>query len=242
MEEGSRKFTAFSTPWSLLEWVRVPYGIQNAPPAFQRFINNCLAGLRDRICIAYLDDVLVYSKSFHEHVVNLRKVFRCLGAKGVKLNPNKCVFFKREIKYLGRLISEAGYRPDPENSEALEKCKEPGKNVGELRALLGFLGYYRTYVKDFSRKLKSVYDLLQSKEGEKQMNSKTKIDVTPEHQKAINDVLDYLRSPEVIAYPDFELPFVVHCDASETGLGAVLYQRKFSLANLISSGEKLFPS
>ena len=234
IEEESRKFTAFSTPWSLLEWVRIPYGITNAPPAFQRFINNCLAGLRDDICMAYLDDILVYSKSFNEHIVNIRKVFRCLGAKGVKLNPKKCVFFKREVKYLGRLISEAGYRPDPENTEALEKCKEPIETVGELRALLGFLGYYRTYIKDFSRKLKPVYDLLQTKEGSKKMNSKTKVEWTAEHQKAINDVIDYLRSPEVIAYPDYELPFVVHCDASELGLGAVLYQRKDDKLRIVS--------
>ena len=134
----------------MYEWCRLPYGITNAPPAFQRFINDTLYGLRDKVCIAYLDDVLVYSKTFLEHKINLRKVLRCLAAKGIKLNLKKCVFFKREVRYLGRLISEEGYRPDPENTKALDRCKEPPKNVGELRTLLGFLGYYRTYVKDFS--------------------------------------------------------------------------------------------
>ena len=226
MHEDSRKFTAFSTPWSLLEWIRIPYGITNAPPAFQRFINNCLYGLRDKVCMAYLDDVLVFSKTFSEHIVNLRKVLRCLAAKGVKLNLGKCVVFKREVRYLGRLISEEGYRPDPENTKALDRCKEQPKNVGELRTLLGFLGYYRTYIKDFSRKLKDVYELLKLKEGQKQLNPKAKIEWTAKHQMAIEDVVDYLKSPEVISFPDWESPFVVHCDASNDGLGAVLYQKK----------------
>ena len=170
IHEDSRKVTAFSTPCSLYEWIRIPYGITNAPPAFQRFINNCLYSLRDNICVSYLDDILVYSKTFEGQVENLKKVLRCLQRKGVKLNGGKCYLFKREARYLGRLISEKGYRPDPENTDALDKCKVPPTDIGQLRSLLGFLGYYRTYIKDFSRKLKPVYDLLQvnsDKNGEK---------------------------------------------------------------------------
>ena len=95
IHEDSRKVTAFSTPWSLYEWIRIPYGITNAPPGFQRFINNCLYSLRDKICISYLDDILVYSKSFEGQVENLKKVGRCLKRKGVKLNVGKCYLFKK---------------------------------------------------------------------------------------------------------------------------------------------------
>ena len=116
IHEGSRAFTAFSTPWSLYEWIRIPYGITNAPPGFQRFINNCLQNLMAKVCMAYLDDVLVYSKTFEGHVENLRRVLQCLRKKGVKLNLGKCNLFKREVKYLGRLISECGYRPDPKDT------------------------------------------------------------------------------------------------------------------------------
>lgn len=161
IHETSQKCTAFSTPWSLHEWIRIPYGIMNAPAGFQRFINNCLFHLRDKICTAYLDDILVYSKTFEEHIRNVQKVLQCLRNKGVKLNPGKCALFKKEIRYLGRLVSENGYRPDPQDIMALDKCKIPPKTIGNLRSLIGLLGYYRTYIKDFSRKLKPIYNLLQ---------------------------------------------------------------------------------
>ena len=105
------------------------------------------------MCAAYLDDILVFSRTFEEHVENLQKVLRSLQEKGVKLNVKKCNFFKKEIRYLGRLVSKDGYRPDPEDTKALDKCKVPPTNVGKLRSLLGFLGYYRTYIQDFSRKV-----------------------------------------------------------------------------------------
>ena len=122
IHENSHKYTAFSTPWSLHEWIRIPYGIMNAPAGFQRFINNCLSQLRDKVCTAYLDDILVYSKTF---VQNVRKALQCLRKKGVKLNPGKCNLFKKEIRYLCRLVSEKGYRPDPEDLKAIDKCKVP---------------------------------------------------------------------------------------------------------------------
>ena len=235
--EESRKYTGFSSPWSLYEWIRIPYGLTNAPPCFQRYINECLYNLRDRICVAYLDDILIYGRTFAEHCENVKKVFNCLQSKGIKLNPKKCHFFKKEVRYLGRLVSKEGYRPDPENSEALNACKTPPKTVGDLRSLLGFLGYYRNFVKDFSRKLKPVYELLKKEEGQKGskfISRKQQIVWTLENQKIVEDVVKYLQSPEVIAFPDFSIPFMVHCDASQSGLGAVLYQKQQDKVRVIS--------
>ena len=97
ISESSRKYTAFSTPWNLYEWIRIPYGIMNAPAGFQRYINGCLIGLRDKVCAAYLDDILTYSDEFLQHVADVRAVLRRLKTKGIKLNPDKCVFFRKEI-------------------------------------------------------------------------------------------------------------------------------------------------
>ena len=233
----SRKYTAFSTPWSLYEWVRIPYGLTNAPPCFQRFMNDCLYNLRDKICVAYLDDILIYGKTWKEHEENLKTVLRCLRKKGVKLNPKKCDFFKKEVRYLGRLISGEGYRPDPENTSALNVSRNAPKTVGKLRSLLGFIGYFRNFVKDFSRKLKPVYDLLKIEEGQsikKHLDSKREIKWLPEHQQIVDNVIDSLQSPEVIAFPDFNEPFILHCDASQLGLGGVLYQNQSGKLRVIS--------
>ena len=94
ISEESRKLTAFSSPWSLYEWIRIPYGLMNAPPCFQRYINECLYNLKDKICVAYLDDILIFGKSFSEHCENVIKVLKCLKSQGIKLNPKKCIFFK----------------------------------------------------------------------------------------------------------------------------------------------------
>ena len=104
-----RRYTAFATPWSLYEWLRIPFGLKGAPAAFQRYICRVLTGLLDRVCLAYLDDILVYGKTFKEQKANLQKVFTRLRSKGIKLQVDKCVFAKPEVRYLGRMVSEKGY-------------------------------------------------------------------------------------------------------------------------------------
>ena len=252
--ESSRHLTAFVTPWTLFEWVRIPFGLRNAPPAFQRYVNQILGDLKGVICEPYLDDILCFSKTFKEHVMDLQQVLKRLKARGVKLRADKCEFAKREVRYLGRLISEQGYRPDPMDTQALDKFKSPPRTVGELRSLLGFLGYYRCYVKDFSRRIKPLYDLLTDKQCKKTIEKegvlekkkeKTKkpgqkydgkqaIEWDENHQMILETMIGYLKSPEVIAFPDFDLPFFLNCDASKEGLGAVLYQTQGGVDRVIS--------
>lgn len=248
--EQFRKLTAFSTPWGLYEWIRIPMGISNAPPAFQRFVNQVLIGLRDSVCVAYLDDILVYAKTFEQHVENLRQVLIRLRSRGVKLRADKCHLFREEVRYLGRLISKNGYRPDPENIKALEKFREPPKNIGELRSLLGFFGYFRAYIHSFAQKFKPLYDLLknkeipspsskQSKAAKKkkkgnQVHSSKCVQWNPSLQAIVDETIDYLGCPKFLVFPDYNLPFTVHCDASEKGLGAVLYQKQEGKHKVIS--------
>ena len=160
IDEACRHLTAFATPWTLYEWIRIPFGLRNAPPAFQRYMNMVLGNLKGSICDPYLDDVLCYAETFDEGLSGLRKVLRRLKARGIKLRAEKCEFMKQEVRYLGRLISGDGYRMDPADTEALEKFRDPPKNVGELRSLLGFFGYYRCYVRDFAKIVKPLYNVL----------------------------------------------------------------------------------
>ena len=160
IHENSHHLNTFTSLWGLYEWLRILFGLSTAPPAFQRFINQCLSGLRDSICIPYLDDMLCCGKTFDEHIGNLRTIFCRPRQFAVKLKAEKCILFKPEIKYLGKIISEKGYKDVPINTEAIEKLCEPPKIVGDLRNLLGIMGYYRRSIKIFSRKAKPIHEIL----------------------------------------------------------------------------------
>ncbi len=252
VSEDSKKFTAFTTPWALYEWNRIPFGLTNAPSAFQRSMEESLEGLRDKICIPYLDDVLVYSKTFTQHVEDVGAVLKRQQDWGIKLRPDKCDLFKNEVRYVGKVISAEGYKMDDKEIAAVQALKtKPPTNVKELRKLLGFLGYYRSYVQDFSRHAKCLYNLLSTdvtQSGESKPTTRSagagqllphqKIVWNDTHQKALNYLVDVLTNPPVMAYPRFEDPFILHIDASEQGLGAVLYQRQEGRLRVIGYGSR----
>ena len=239
VSEESKHMTAFITPWGLYEWNRIPFGLTNTPAVFQRCMEGCLEELTGDICHVYLDDVLVYSPNFNDHVQHLQRVLQRLKEKGIKLKPAKCRFFEKEVKYLGRIMSAEGHRSDSSDVEAVEALREKTpKTVGELRRVLGLLGYYRKYVPNFSKKAGPLYNLLAispeykaAKKGKGKKNdhilpSSHPITWTENHQTILNGLIDNLVQAPIMAYPDFEKPFVLHTDASNDGLGAVLYQHQ----------------
>ena len=102
----SRHKTAFATPWGLYEWVRLPMGLKNAPGEFQRFMEHCLDGLRDDICIPYIDDIIVFSQTFEDHVDHIRKVLRRLREHGLNLNPRSADSSSEKLTILDRLCRQ----------------------------------------------------------------------------------------------------------------------------------------
>ena len=229
VNEEDRHRTAFTTPFGLYEWVRIPFGLMNAPSAFQRAMENCLDGLRDEICAPYLDDTIVYSKDFDAHIENARTVLRRLRSRGAKLNPKKCKLFFTEVSYLGRVVSKDGYKMDPANVEPVLALKElKPKNIKEVRRLVGLLSVYRRFVPNFSRIAKPLYDVLKGvQESGKKGHAKSSCPVEwgSLQQQATEGLIDIITSFQVMSYPDFEKPFVLHTDASYDGLGSVLYQK-----------------
>ncbi|KAI4885982.1 hypothetical protein NFI96_028798, partial [Prochilodus magdalenae] len=253
VSEESRPCTAFITPWGLHEWVRIPFGLSNAPAAFQRYMEGCLGDLRDEVCVPYLDDVLVFSPTFEQHIQDVKQVLARQRECGIKLRPKKCDFFKREVCYVGRIISEEGYKMNPKEIEAVQALKhETPTTVREVRKLMGFLSYYRSYIADFSRTAKPLYELLAKPKSEIKQTQKKKrinrksaqlppnhpVQWTVTHTEILHKIIDQLTNPPVMAYPDLEKPFVLHVDASEDGLGAVLYQRQEGVLRVIGYGSR----
>ena len=249
-----RAKTAFITPWGLYSWVRIPFALMNAPSCFQRFMNETLDGLHDECAMPFLDDVIVFSASFEDHVQHLKTVLQRLREKGLKLKASKCELFKKEVKYLGRIVSKEGYRMDDTNIQAVQALKDATKpkKVGEIRQLLGLLGYHRRHIQDFSKLAKPISDLLVVKEkkdtgsevqgkgktAKNTLSSKAEIIWEEEHQQALDKLIDLITSPPILAYPDFEEDFFVHTDASGLGLGCILYQKQGGKDRVIAYGSR----
>ena len=220
-------------------------GLKSSPAELQRFMEECLGDYRDSFCAPYLDDIIFYSKSFEEHVLRLGKVLCRLREKGVKLQPEKYRLFQKEVKYIGRVILEEGHKIDLEGIKPILKLRgwEP-KTIGDLRRVMGLLGYYRGYIPDFPRIAKPLYDLLKvekeennyhkgekvkgvkEKHKQKQKSSTLGIDWIEVHRIAFQKLTDCHIKSAIMAYPDFSKPFLLHVDASQEGLGAVLYQHQ----------------
>ena len=166
-----------------------------------------------------MDDLLIFSRTFEEHLNHIKLVLQRLKKHGIKIKPSKYNFFKREVSYLGRLISEEGYIVDPRSTEALtSKIKKRPTNLSELRRLLGLIGYFQKSIPNFSQTFKSLYQQLKDKEIKR--GSKQKIEWKDDHQLIQDKLLTYLTEP-ILAYPDFDLPFILHAGA---GLGCGLFQ------------------
>ena len=110
ISKADQEKTAFVTPWGLYQWIRVPFGLKNALSCFQRFMEETLDGLQDESAMPFLDDVIVFSKCFNNHVKHIKTVPQRLIEKGIKLKASKCDLFKKEVKYLGRVVNKEGYK------------------------------------------------------------------------------------------------------------------------------------
>lgn len=142
--------TAFSTANGHYEFTRMPFGLKNSPSTFQRLINFVLKDFVNKICVVYLDDILIFSTSLDEHICSIKKVFERLREANLKLQINKCNFAEKSTKFLGHLITEGGIKPDPLKTMAIQKIPLP-RNLKEIKSFLGITGYYRKFVKDYAK-------------------------------------------------------------------------------------------
>ena len=206
--------TAFSTTRGHYEFLVMAFGLCNAPATFQRAMDQLLRDLR-AFCQAYMDDVITFTEgSFEKHVEKLEVVLQRLQSAPMVAKPSKFKVLQRELKFLGHIISRRTVKPDPAKTAAVHAFPMP-KCVKDLQSFLGLVGYYRRFVPGLATTAYPLYRLF--KKGAEWKWG-------PEHDAAVQALKQALTTPPLMRLPDFDRPFVLCTDASDTGLGAVLSQ------------------
>lgn len=215
LDPDSKHFTAFSTPdGSLYQFKVMPFGLKGSPATFQRLMTQeVLPGYIHDFTMVYLDDVVVYSRTWDEHLHHLRLVFERLQQHGLHCAPEKCQFGKQEIQYLGHIIGPDGNRPQQHHLQQIQDAEAP-KNRRQLRKFLGLCNWLRDYVDHFADIATPLTNLL--------ANKKWKWSSTEE--EALKALKSALATCKPLSRPDPTLPFVLQTDASSIGIAAVLYQ------------------
>ena len=223
MTEDSKPLTAFTVgPLGFYECVQMPFGLTNALATFQHLMETCLGEMHLKWCIIYLDDIIVFSKTPEEHIERLRGMFEKLAAAGLRLKPSKCEFFKSQVTYLGHIVSKDGIETDPKKIEAIKNWPVP-KTVTEVRSFLGFMNYYRKFIPKYAQVARPINQLVS---GENANKKKALVDWTEECQIAFEHLKHLCNQTPILAYANYTKPFKLHTDASENGLGAILYQKQ----------------
>lgn len=215
MFEADKRKTAFSTMNGHYEWNVMPFGLKNAPIVFQRVISNLLQKHKmHKFAVNYIDDIIIFSKSFEEHLAHLKLLFEMVEKENITLKLSKCQFAKASVVYLGFRISENQFAPLRSNTEAIEKAPAP-KDLKSLRGFLGKINFYQKFIPNRAALLYPLYQLL--KKGQD-------FSWGEEEQKAFDEVKEILTSYPVLRIFDPSFKTFLYTDASRLGLGAVLKQ------------------
>ena len=223
-----RKFFAFSTESMHLEYLVAPMGAKNSPSYLSALMQLVLRGLPIQNVVSYLDDILIADVDMETHLKHLDQVLSAIEKAGLKLNPAKSLVARESVVCLGHKLSRDGVSPDPANIEKVKTWKAPN-NPKKLRAFLGLTGYYRQFIKGYSKIAGCLTDLTRDN---------VKWHWNSEHQRAFETLRDTLMSDLVMCYPNFKEPFIVKTDASKTAIGYVLTQKIDNKERVISYGSK----
>ncbi|MCP4487896.1 MAG: DDE-type integrase/transposase/recombinase [Gammaproteobacteria bacterium] len=211
-DDGSIEKSAFVIHSGLWEFTTLAFGMNNGPSTFQRLMGNVIKGLDGILC--YIDDIIIFSTTWEEHLENLEALLKRLQEHNLKLKPEKCTFGAPEVNYLGHVVNKEGIRPDSSKLKAISKYPVP-TDLTAVRKYLGLVGYYRRFVPHFSTIAAPLYQLMQKH---------VKFVWTKECQHAFEALRDKLCEAPVLILPDYNKPFTLYCDASNVGVGSVLCQ------------------
>jgi hypothetical protein len=215
MAKGEEWKTAFRTRYGLYEYLVMPFGLTNAPASCQEVVNNVLRAHLDQCAIAYLDDILIYSKTMEQHVKDVKNILQCLTTVRLLLKPEKCDFHKKSVQFLGYVITVDGIQPDPEKIQAILEWPTP-KNVKDIQSFLGTINFNRRFISGFST-LAMPMTKLTKKE--------TNFEWGQEQRKAFEDLKAACTKAPVLRTFQTGLPIRIETDASDMATGGCLLQQ-----------------
>ncbi|CAM4703830.1 unnamed protein product [Caretta caretta] len=234
LDADARLKSAFITPLGLYEFLTLPFGLKGAPATFQRLVDQLLRGM-ESFAVAYIDDICVFSQTWEDHVSQVRQVLDRLQGAGLTVKAEKCKVGMAEVSYLGHRVGSGRLKPEPAKVEVIRDWPAPHTKK-QVQAFIGMAGYYRRFVPHFSAIATPITELCKKGKPDK-------VVWTEQCQEAFRALKEALVSGPVLANPDFDKPFVVFTDASDTGLGAVLMQEdeKGERHPIVYLSKKLLP-
>ena len=215
LDEASKPKTAFIGHYiGLYEYNRLPMGLKNSASSFQRLLEIVLRGMLYKSALCYVDDILILSKSFSEHLGHLEQLFQRLASANLKIKIRKCEFFSPEITFLGHVLTLNGLKINQRNTEKILQLPNP-TSVKQTRSLLGLFSYYRRFIPSFATIAAPLHNLLKAE---------TAFEWTKECTQAVQTLKEKMANPPVLKFPDFSKKFLLQTDSSGTGFGVVLAQ------------------
>jgi hypothetical protein len=220
--------TALVTKSGLFEWTIMPFGLKNATSTFTWTMTEVFKGLGDSFLKIFVDDLNVHSEEWQDHLQHLGAVLSRLREVNLKLNPSKCCFAAGSVVFLGHVVSKEGTRPNPSKVDAVRGFPAP-TTVTNVRSFLGLTGYYRKYIKGYSKLVGPLFEL-------------TKKDVVfvwnQDCQRAFADLKKALMGAPILVRPNFKEPFCLDVDWSTKGVGAILSQKEGRFEKVIAYASK----
>ena len=195
--------TAFNLPFRKFEYVNFPFGLAQAPAYFQELMTGILKDFN--FAIAYLDDIIIFSKTPQEHLLHIRMVFEKLKSANLSMKKSKCSFFSKEIQYRGHILSATCIRPLPAKTHAIQHI-QPQTTPKQVRAFLGLVRYYRKFIKGFAQIAKPLTLLTRQQ---------VRFEWTPEHHTAFLHLKEAIVQAPILHYHNTDKRYIVYTDASD---------------------------
>ena len=212
IEPDSRKYTAFETPMGVYHYKRVPFGLVGAPWQFTKVMAIALKGLIPRVCLAYLDDVIIYDTTFGQHLESVEMVLKALAKADLKVKPSKCEWCRSEINFLGHVVNAEGIATQKVTTEKITAFNRP-HNVKTVKSFLGLCNYYRPFVPNFADLAKPLNRLLKKE---------TIFEWSESCEEAFQQLKKLLTSPPLLIHPEIGGHFYLLTDASDAACGAAV--------------------